>query len=369
MRAFKGLRTKKEGHKELARIETAISRGEPWEADSGPKDDMGALLERWSGGLTNRAAYEDRLIVKRDLVPRFKGQTIDRISVRVVLQWIDELAGTDMASQTQRHRLTLLSRFFGWAIESELTDSNPCLMVPRGRRPSAKRETETAWLEDDSQIPAIMKGLGPDLGLIYYLSRFSGLREGEAAGLRMSDLEWLDEGLIRVRYSFNGPLKESRDGSKPVKWAPAPVDAREVLGLHIKRRRLQGAKDDDPVFPFVRPVRSANRLGRTRVTSWKDWGGWHPKHIRTVWRGVADGLKLPKELTFYGASRHSFTTKALKAGASLDEVSAALGHADPATTKRWYDHLVRRSFAPVLRMGLTEAPKAASAGTGDGDQS
>jgi hypothetical protein len=63
------------------------------------------------------------------------------------------------------------------------------------------------------------------------LARFAGLREGEAAGLRMSDLEFLHEGLIRVRFSVDGELKESKNGSKPVKWAPSPADAEDVLAL------------------------------------------------------------------------------------------------------------------------------------------
>jgi integrase len=363
MRAFKGLRTKKEAQKELARIELAISRGEPWEVDSGPQDDMGTLLDRWAAGLTNRAAYEDKLITKRDLVPRFRGYVVGDVTVRVVLEYLAELAKTDMATQTQRHRLTLLSRFFAWAIESEITDTNPCLMVPRGRRPSAKREKETLFLDDDSKIPDIMAGLGPNLGLIYYIARFSGLREGEAAGLRMSDLDYLADELIRVRFSFNGELKESKHGSKPVKWAPAPVDAADVLGLHVKRRKLQGAKDDDLVFLFQAPPKGR---GKGRTSSWKEWAGWHPKNIRMTWRRVADDLKLPKELTFYGATRHTFTTKALKAGAALDEVSAAIGHADPQTTKRFYDHLVRREFAPALRQGLNGALRVATAGTEGG---
>ncbi|MFL5305533.1 MAG: hypothetical protein ACJ8F1_09975, partial [Polyangia bacterium] len=168
MRAFKGLRTKGDGRKELARIETAISRGEEWEIDDTRKDDVGALLKEWAEGLQNRAAYEDRLITARDLIPRFKGMTVDQITVRVVLTWLKELADhpSKMAPQTQRHRFTLLSRFFGWAIENELTETNPCLMVPRGRRPSAKRVKETAHLDDDTLIPAIMKGLGEDLGLM-----------------------------------------------------------------------------------------------------------------------------------------------------------------------------------------------------------
>jgi integrase len=361
MRAFKGLRTKKDARTELARIELAISRGEPWEPPQELQDDAGDLLSRWADQLSNRAAYEDRLIVRRDLVPRFRGMKVGQLTVRVVLEWLAELAATEMASQTQRHRFTLLSRFFGWAIESEIADTNPCLMVPRGRRPSAKREKDIPWLDDDALIPAIMRELGASLGLVYYLARFSGMREGEAAGLRMSDLEWLGEGLIRVRYSWNGELKESKRGSKPVKWVPAPIDVDDVLGMHLKRRRLQGAKDEDLVFPYARPQ---GRPGKARTSAWREWDGYHPKVLRSTWRTAADNSGLPKDLTFYGASRHTFTTKALKAGASLDEVSTALGHADPTTTKRYYDHLIRRTFAPVLRQGLSAAESTQSAGTG-----
>ena len=34
------------------------------------------------------------------------------------------------------------------------------------------------------------------------------------------------------------------------------------------------------------------------------------------------------------------------------EVSAAVGHHSPTVTRRYYDHLIRRSFSPTLRAGL-----------------
>ena len=62
-------------------------------------------------------------------------------------------------------------------------------------------------------------------------------------------------------------------------------------------------------------------------------------------------------------------TKALQAGASLDEVSSAVGHADPSTTKRSYDHLVRRNFAPILRQGVSAIPTGPTDGSADDDRS
>jgi integrase len=362
-RAAKGAKNKGDARKMLVEAEARVGRGESGQVSVGVVARMEPLLTEWRDSLTNRSAYQDRKVIDRDLIPTFRGKTIAQVDLPVVMRWIDQLAKTNMASQTQRHRLTLLSRFFSWAIERGLASVNPCRMIPKGKRPSAKRQKEIPWLEDDAKIPAIMSGLGHDLGLVFYLARFSGLREGEAAGLRISDMDFLNEGLVRVRYSFDGELKESKDGSKPVKWAPAPIDAADVLGLYVKRRKLQGARDDDVVFPYIRPEKTN---GRIRTSSWKQWAGWHPKMIRTVWRNVADDLALPKALTFYGASRHTFVTKALKAGASLDEVSAAIGHADPTTTKRFYDHFVRKTFSPTLRQGLSGALAAQTAGTGVG---
>jgi integrase len=38
--------------------------------------------------------------------------------------------------------------------------------------------------------------------------------------------------------------------------------------------------------------------------------------------------------------------------AALDEVSSALGHASTETTRRHYDHFVRRRYSDRLRTGL-----------------
>ena len=43
-----------------------------------------------------------------------------------------------------------------------------------------------------------------------------------------------------------------------MKCVPAPADAEELLKLHLKRRRLKGAKAEDLVFPFV-PAKPQNR--------------------------------------------------------------------------------------------------------------
>jgi hypothetical protein len=64
---------------------------------------------------------------------------------------------------------------------------------------------------------------------------------------------------------------------------------------------------------------------------------------RSLWRNAADTCKV--ELTWYQATRHSFVGRNLGAGASLDEVSSAIGHGPPAVTKGFYDHFIRKTFS------------------------
>ena len=131
-----------------------------------------------------------------------------------------------------------------------------------------------------------MAALGPEVGLMFYLGNRSGLRPGEVCGLRMGDLEFLEEGVIRVAHSYGGPLKEDKRGEGKVKWVPAPADAEQVLKLHLKRRQLKGARPRISVFPFV-PAKPQNR----RRTS--DWTGYRKEYIEQRWEKRRAAMPLP----------------------------------------------------------------------------
>jgi hypothetical protein len=99
-------------------------------------------------------------------------------------------------------------------------------------------------------------------------------------------LDFLKEGVIRVAHSYGGPLKEDKRGEGKVKWVPAPADAEQVLTLHLKRRRLKGAKAEDLVFPFV-PAKPQNR----RRTS--EWTGYRKEYLEQCWEEATRGKGRP----------------------------------------------------------------------------
>ncbi len=295
----------------------------------------GELLDSFAASLVNRNAVDDRGRLQRHLRPVFAGKRIADITLASVMAWIDaQRAAGSLSEASIRHNLNLLSRLFSWAIERGHATINPVRQIPTGRRPQQTQRHDVPWLRDDEVVRLVMNDLPEPVDVMFYLGNRSGLRTGEIVGLRMDDVDFLVDGAIRVRFSYGGPLKEDKGGVGKVKWAPASEDAPAVLGPWLERRRAEGAGPEDLVFPC------ASRDG-----------GWYRKeYIEACWERVSKKHRL--ELTWYEATRHSFTSRNLERGASLDEVSSALGHSSPVVTRRYYDHFVRRSFSSTLRAGL-----------------
>jgi integrase len=308
------------------------------------------------------------------------------VSLAAVRKWIDELrAGTAPVKQdaaqvdepgtakprrgrprtsevlsdaTIRHLLNLLSRFFSWAVEREHATVNVVRLIPTGRRPhQTAKAADAPWIGDEDVVRKVLADLPSPVDLCFYLANRAGLRSGEVLGLRMGDLGFLAEGTIRVGHSYDGPLKEDKRREGKVKWVPAPADAAEVLADWLTARRASGAGPDDLVFPSD-PSRGRRRDPDERKAA--QVGPAKPyrsKFLLDHWYEAASKHGL--SMTWYQATRHSMVSRNLAAGASLDEVSAAVGHANVTTTRRHYDHLVRRSFSPTLRAGLGLAGKEA----------
>ena len=224
MHLLKGATNLADARQELARVEReVVASRDPFAPVV--KEQVGPLLDRWQESLTNRSAADDRSRIRNHLQPKLKAMTIDAVTLPVVMKWVDELANTDLSPQSQRHMLNLLSRFFSWCIERGMATVNPVKMVPQGRRPVAVKTEDAPWLDDPKKVQELIAALGPEVGLMFYLANGSGMRLGEACGLKIGDLDFLDEGVIRVAHSYGGPLKEDRRGEGKVKWVPAPLDA------------------------------------------------------------------------------------------------------------------------------------------------
>ncbi len=346
--------TKAQAKRWVQEIESRIARGSVGIEDASDAPAFKASFDAFLDGLTNRNAPDDRSRGRKHVLPKFERMKLVNVSLATVMEWIDEQrAAGELSDASIRHNMNLLSRFFSWAIARGKASINPVRQIPMGSRPTQSVKSDTPWLDDDALVRQLINDLEEPVSFMFYLCNRSGLRTGEAAGLRMSDMGFVDEGLMRVRFSYDGPLKEDKKGEGKVKWVPAPEDCAEFLGPWLAQRKAQGAGPEDRVFPCKR--RKGLCFRKEYIES--RWESAAPKHVggREVLRkkkGDAIANELVPKMTWYQATRHSFVSRHLSRGASLDEVSAAVGHSSPVVTKRFYDHFVRRSFSSKLRAGL-----------------
>lgn len=336
-----------------------------------PPEPMSEVLARWGDSLTNRNAQGDRALVRNHLVPRFGEMLPGQVDHFVVVKWLDALKNEKdprkiLSSQTRRHLLSALSRFFNWLAARERGIDNPVRKITKENRPVVKHR-KRAWLDDEAMVPKLMAALAArkghsQLALMFALGNRSGLRLGEIAGLRMSDLDHLAKGYITASHSYAGPLKEaSEESAVHQKTIPAPVNAAKLLGPHLRQRRAAGAGPDDPVF--LAPLPAWTRTMRRRA-----WAGYTKEAINYHWRQAcaavglvaADG-KTPL-VTWYGGTRHTAASRAKKAGLSPAEIAESMGHSGTEMVERFYfgEGTKKVDFNPKLRLAIPALKKKAS---------
>ena len=219
--------------------------------------------------------------------------------------------GRGRTAGTLARHVVALRGFYRWLKRTgrAVADPTTTLRPPRPDRtlPRTATEPELDRLLDDGARPARDAAL---LELLYG----AGLRVGEAAALRLDDLD-LADGLVRVRRGKGG--KERR----------VPMGASAVAALRAWLAEREPA-DTPAVFLNRRGGALTSRSMRRIV----DAAG------RT---GRVDGLH-PHAL------RHSFATHMLDAGADLRAIQELLGHASLSTTQR-YTHVTLDRLLDVHR--------------------
>jgi len=163
--------------------------------------------------------------------------------------------------------------------------------------------------------------------LLFALLWESGIRIGEALGLRHEDLA-AAEGELTVRQRVN----DNRARAKSVSPRTIPVGP-EVLRLYADYLHTEyGDLDSDYVFVNL-------------------WGGAYGRPM--AYPAVYDLVGRLRRDTGFDFDphwfRHSYATRLLRANTQIDVVSALLGHSSIATTVDIYGHLTAEDARKALQ--------------------
>ncbi len=249
------------------------------------------------------------------VLPAFGKQTISKINREAVQTFLAQQASRYSASTLRSMRIAL-SLTLGWAKRNEWIQNNPCEGV-RLPQVTGGRKVVRVVLTDD-QVAAIAGELREPYATLVLFLAASGLRIGEAIGIKWSDFS--TDGVLRIsRRIYDGkagPVKtENSTRSLPIEAA-----------LLFRMRQLGNgewvfrSKNETPINPgnalkrYVRPA--AEALGIAI-------GGWHD-------------------------FRHSLTTAMRRKGVHPKVISGILGHARVALAMDCYDHTDVSDFRQPL---------------------
>ena len=213
---------------------------------------------------------------------------------------------------TANRRLTVLRRFFRWALRERLVDADPTLKLEAAKQALRVPKTLT-----ESQVEALLAA--PDVSTPLGLRDRAMLELIYASGLRVSELVTLKTFHLAMNDHV---LRVTGKGDKE-RLVPFGLVARDWIVRYLAESRpaiLAGQQTEDL---FV----TARGQGMTRAMFWV----LVKKYARAA--GITSPLS-PHTL------RHAFATHLLNHGADLRAVQMLLGHADISTTTI-YTHVAR----------------------------
>lgn len=246
----------------------------------------------------------------------------------------------DCAASTQNQALNAILFLYRRVLEIDL----PWLdEVVRAKRPQ-----RVPVVLSVPEIRAVLAQLQPPHDLIVQLLYGSGLRVGEAAALRIKDVD-LDRRSITVRDGKGAkdritvladrciePLTRQIERAAAVAKRDRARGKGGVILPHALARKYPGAQFET-AWMFVFPARSTSREPRSgRIARFHLFTSTIQRAIKKASRQA--GIRKP--VTSH-AFRHSFATHLLESGADIRTIQQLLGHSDVRTTMI-YTHVVQR---------------------------
>jgi integrase len=333
-----GFKTKKAGQAHLNVVLVRVEDG-TWNPESKltvkdfvEKEWLPSIKAAVMGGSlkpTTEAAY--RHLMTRHVVPRIGAiRLADLTAVRLNALYDDLLTsgrmnGTGLSS-TSVH-------FVHVAVHRMLKDGGKWGHLQRNvadhaTRPRPATRPMTPWSPNDTRT-FIRATTEERMGALWWVLAMTGLRRGEACGLRWSDIDLDTHRLTVARARVMAGGKVVLSSPKTAKSARTiGLDASTVVTLRAHKARQSRDRlaagpawscEDDWVF--------TNELGEPL----------HPNTVSKLFTKAVSNAGVPK-IRLHDL-RHGYATAALEAGASLKVVSERLGHSKTAITADIYSHV------------------------------
>lgn len=353
----RGFRTKREAELFAATVEVTKARGEYIGATAGRVriGELGPLWLARQQGHMKPSGYRSYDSAWRNHVePRWAEVRIGDVRYSDVQSWVATLA-VDLSASMIANTFSVLARILDDAVRDRLLASNPA----RGVKLPRRKPRHNTYLSAD-QLAELAREAGRYESLVLTLG-VGGMRWGEAAALRVSDVDFLRR---RVRLHRNavkvggeivvGTLKSNKN-----RTVALPAFVTDALAV-----AAAGKNRDELLWPSA----SGGHLGPpSSVGSWLS--GAVKRCQDSADRKRAEELRehpkeQPKTPAFPRVTahdlRHTAASLAISAGANPKVVQRMLGHASAAMTLDVYADLFESDVDAVAENVAKMWPRAAT---------
>ena len=230
-----------------------------------------------------------------------------------------------LSGKTIQHYHRLISVILNTAVEWGVLFSNPC-----ERTKTPKAEEKEAKYIDEVQADALISAIETADELhrtIVRLLLFTGMRRGEALGLKWSDIDF-KKGTLKIcrTIQFLPDKPKNKSSERVIRLPQTTLDDLRAHQVAQMEQRLslgsywKGTED----YVFTNP--EGKPLKPDSVSSW-----------------FSKFMKQHPEIPFITlhSLRHTNATLQLAAGVPITTVSKRLGHSNTATTGRVYAHAIQ----------------------------
>lgn len=313
---------------------------------------FGLMAERWYA--ESQARYKDGTWAEYDApykraVDRYGDIPGADLTSADIADHLAEMARQGYGERTIKAQRTVYSLIYKYAAQQhDLVDAaryNPAAMaaLPHNRKRPAKRKAPS-----DSAITKIILGLNSEFGLFPYLLLCTGLRRGEALGLKWGDIDYRRNRIVVERGVTY------RKGKKEVGDTKTDDSVRTVPLLPMLSVALAHYEEDDKdAFLFHGEDAHAPLSEATYRRRWHRWcreNGFANKieYGRTAKRELPR-YKYEYTLTAH-VLRHGYATLSQRGGLSKETIRDMLGHVNTRTTEIYIHDLNNKTDSEYVRI-------------------
>src|SRR5262245_22515740 len=133
-----------------------------------------------------KTAYETERLLRRHVLPRWRGRSIDSITRRDVLDVLDRVVDSGAPIEANR-ALAAVRKMFSWAVSRDIIAASPCAGV---KPPSAEQSRDRVMSDDELRL--VWKAadeIGFPFGSIIKLLICTGQRRDECGQMRFSEVD------------------------------------------------------------------------------------------------------------------------------------------------------------------------------------